>query len=209
MRSFLRRLFSGFGERKFLRAENDRLLEQVQAENDRLHRLCDALMEPGITAMEIRGRGLFIQPSKGLAAEMMAMICSDALAEVGAENFVEFQMDDRGRKLVVTIQKATGKTPGQLLGEAKAQVKKLEWALSAHDGLPGGLYRSAGGRLQSAVPEPERMTCDARSDRICCRTIEHEQPHRGVRADGTGYEWWDGEQPGPSNECESAPEGGK
>ncbi len=115
MKALLKRIAGKFGEKKRLRAEVERL-----------GKLASALMEPEITALEIRGRGLVMDMKANVASALLADGFFDVLDEMGAENYVELGFERDHKMITVTVQRVEGKRPSEIIAQLKERVKDLE-----------------------------------------------------------------------------------
>jgi len=83
----------------------------------------------------------------GWPVELLMRGMDEELARVGAENFLEWRIDAPGLGIALRVERLAGKTPGQLLAEAKAArdeaVAEVE-RLRAELGERAALLRSAG-----------------------------------------------------------------
>lgn len=81
-------------------------------------------------------------------------------------NYVQYEVRSRGREFVLTLQKASGKTPHQLRAEAEQRVAELEAKLAAPDPIVAFELRNAATRVASLeaqlVTEIERSAMEAR-----------------------------------------------
>ncbi len=115
MKALLKRIVGFFGEKKRLRAEVERL-----------SKLTVALIDPGVTAMELRGRGLVIDVKANMASALLADGFFDVLDEMGAENYVEMGFERDHKLITVTVQRVEGKRPSEIIAQLKERVKELE-----------------------------------------------------------------------------------
>lgn len=73
--------------------------------------------------------GHFDAAVTGQAVEAISLAFVSHLKSEGAENFIELNVHDRDDPLeryTITVQRISGKSPGQLLGEANERIRLLE-----------------------------------------------------------------------------------
>jgi hypothetical protein len=115
MRLELERVMNEFDEARLALAEaqaNLTFWKAIATKNDGLVRA--EVDSRGVRA-EVQAAGLVV-----LAAE-----CRSILRSSNAPNYVELTLEDDLGRLIVNVRKAEGKTPQDLLGEARAELERL------------------------------------------------------------------------------------
>lgn len=110
--------------------------EALLEENERLrHELMKkAVSEIAIVEMKARDGGLDVQLEGG-ACQLIAEAFAHQLKESGANNYIEMSFVSKvvspGERLVVTLQRASGKTPHQLRAAAENELQQLKERMEA------------------------------------------------------------------------------
>lgn len=106
----------------------EQLIERLTAERDHYKDVAENGLEPMLKKMSYDS-GLYDMEFTGHAAAMMAMSFVGYFKGMGATNYLEMNLNDRDapfERYTVTIQKVSGKSPVDLLKEAKAKIAALE-----------------------------------------------------------------------------------
>lgn len=112
----------------------EQIIARLTAERDHYKDIAENGVEPLLSKMSFES-GVYDLEFTGHSASMMAMSFVGYFKGMGATNYLEMNLNDRDApfdRYTVTIQKVSGKSPVDLLKEAKAKIAELEQAFSVN-----------------------------------------------------------------------------
>jgi hypothetical protein len=108
-------------------------IQRLTADRDHWKELAEEGLEPRMRRMRFEN-GEFDMEYTGQVAETIALAMVGHFKAIGAVNYVEMNVHDRGepfRRYTVTVQKVGAKSPADKVADAEARVLELEARLAA------------------------------------------------------------------------------
>ena len=131
------------------------VLEAFTAQAERIAEL-ERGMEPHVQSFRVEN-GELNMALTGPAMEHIAVCVVDHFKAMGAENYFEmslFDRDDPAERYVVTVQKASAKSPHELRSAAEAEVRTLrEVLIKTGRNLGAGLADNVSNEFLTLIPE--------------------------------------------------------